>query len=271
MPRALVVTRRTFCAPRCLRACAGWVCCPLFERGVRRVTVDALSASVASDTTADTTDATATATAEAVTEAVKRPQPDADSAADEQPDADTARPGQLARLNSPEPRPVDPGNARPVTAERRQREAQQPRPDAEVLLRLLREALKRFRVASDAAHEARVRADEAVEAVEAARNALGFRSTTNELRKLQKLAEKAAVETADAARAANFAANASLACQRQAKHFADCADERGALTVERARVLAHRAANAHIDALEASAAADAQRQRAAAFLSLIHI
>ena len=302
MPRALVVTRRTFCAPRCLRACAGWVCCPLFERGVRRVTVDALSASVASDTTADTTDATATATAEAVTEAVKRPQPDADSAADEQPDADTARPGQLARLNSPEPRPVDPGNARPVTAERRQREAQQPRPDAEALLR---DAAGRFRVASQAVDATRRRADAAIVRLrrlfgpEEATEALGFppaaAAPAAAASATAAAKDEAAVETADAARAANFYAHAASVCQRAAKdleheeqskaadadeaasaarsrpstHDAAVDEERRATeareVVERARELANRAADV-LDAARAAAVdADAKRQEAAAF------
>ena len=165
MRRALVVARRTFCAPRCLRACVDRAWCPPSQRGVARENEDAFSADDATDATAVATDATATATAEAVTEAVKRPQPDADSAADEQPDAHTARPGRRPRLLdgvNREPRPAYAEYARRVTAGRRPRDAQQPRPDAK---ELLRDAAERFREASQAEDATRRRADAAIDRV----------------------------------------------------------------------------------------------------------
>ena len=84
---------------------------------------------VATDATAAATDATAAATAEAVTEAVKRPQPDPDSAAVEQPDADAVRAERRRRLNV-RPGSADPyrrvSAARGVTRARLKRDAQQP-------------------------------------------------------------------------------------------------------------------------------------------------
>ena len=144
MRRALVAARRTFCAPRCLRglrACVGRACCAPFERARESEGRDVSSAAVATDVAAVATDATATATAEAVTEAVKRPQPDADSAAVEQPDADAVPAERRRRLTClnvfPTLRPAFADRAG-VTRARLKRDAQQPRPDAKVAL--LREA-----------------------------------------------------------------------------------------------------------------------------------
>ena len=101
MRRALVVARRTFRAPQCLRTCIERLCCLPSERGFSRDAEDGSSAAVARD-----------ATAEAVTEAVKRPQPDADSAAVEQPDADAVPADRRRRVNV---RPGFADHARRVT------------------------------------------------------------------------------------------------------------------------------------------------------------
>ena len=308
MRRALVGARWPFRASRCLRTCVGRAWCPPFQRGVAPESEgeDVCSAAVA-------TDATAVATAEAVTEAVKRPQPDADSAAVEQPDADAVPAGRRRRLIPaerrtrlnvvPPPRPGFAASGR-VTAARLERDSQQPTPDAEALFRAQapsRKAFEHFRVAADAAHDARVRADEAVGPVEHARNALGFGTSSMELEKYAEDAEDAAVKTADNARAANFAANAASVWQRTAKDFEHVAHQRAAVAAvaaaaarerladaggsrvatdvfetdvratqarvaaERARELSNLAVNVLNDALAASAAADAQYQRAAAF------
>ena len=305
MRPALVGARWPFRASRCLRTCVGRAWCPPFQRGVapESEVEDVCSAAVA-------TDATAVATAEAVTEAVKRPQPDADSAAVEQPDADAVPAGRRRRLIPaerrtrlnvvPPPRPGFAASGR-VTAARLERDSQQPTPDAEALFRAQapsRKAFEHFRVAADAAHDARVRADEAVGPVEHARNTLGFGTSSMELEKYAEDAEDAAVKTADNARAANFAAAAASVWQRTAKDFEHVAHQRAAVAAaaarerladaggsrvatdvfetdvratqarvaaERARELSNLAVNVLNDALAASAAADAQYQRAAAF------
>jgi hypothetical protein len=187
-----------------------------------------------------------------------------------------------------------------VTAVRLRRDAQQPTPDAEALFgpeALFHEAFERFREAADAARETRVRADEAVGLVENAGNALGLGMTIDQLRKNEK---DAAEKTADNARAANIAANAASVCQRTAKDFDHVAHQRAAVAdvaaaaarerlavpggsgiaagvletvasanqaravAQRARKLSNHAVNVLNATLADSAAADAQRQRAAA-------
>ena len=67
MRRALVVARRTFRAPQCLRTCIERLCCLPSERGFSRDAQDGSSAAVARDATAEAvTEAT-----EAVTEAAE--------------------------------------------------------------------------------------------------------------------------------------------------------------------------------------------------------
>mmetsp|Transcript_8935 Transcript_8935/g.37520 ORF Transcript_8935/g.37520 Transcript_8935/m.37520 type:complete len:475 (-) Transcript_8935:2378-3802(-) len=299
MRRALVVARRTFRVPRCLRTCVRRVGGGCFTREVFREQ-DA-SATDASATDATATDATdATATAEAVTEG-KRPRPDADSVPVEQPDADAVSSGRARRRVHVFPTPLTAFAAcLRVTAVRLRRDAQQPTPDAEALFgpeALFHEAFERFREAADAARETRVRADEAVGLVENAGNALGLGMTIDQLRKNEK---DAAEKTADNARAANIAANAASVCQRTAKDFDHVAHQRAAVAdvaaaaarerlavpggsgiaagvletvasanqaravAQRARKLSNHAVNVLNATLADSAAADAQRQRAAA-------
>ena len=88
MRRALVVARRTFRAPQCLRTCLERLCCFPSERGSALDAQDGFPTAGAR-----------AATAEAVMEAVKRRQPDADSAAVEQPNADAVPADRRRRVN----------------------------------------------------------------------------------------------------------------------------------------------------------------------------